>query len=52
MLSLEAIFGLRLGCRIFAVLMRLGIIPQEICEACDNVWPRTPANSATVPGEP
>jgi len=36
--ALESIFGLCLGCWIFAVLMRLGIIPQTVCEACDNVW--------------
>jgi len=35
--ALEAILGLCLGCRIFAALMRVGIIPQTVCEACDNL---------------
>jgi len=32
--SLEAFAGLCLGCRIFAVLMRLGVVPEAVCEAC------------------
>ncbi|MGH9157398.1 MAG: DUF4395 domain-containing protein [Acidimicrobiales bacterium] len=32
---LEAALGLCLGCRAFAVLMRLGVIPAETCERCD-----------------
>lgn len=36
--ALESFFGVCLGCWIFARLMRLGIIPQPICEACENVW--------------
>jgi hypothetical protein len=35
--ALEAIFGLCLGCRIFAALMRVGIIPRTVCEACSNL---------------
>jgi hypothetical protein len=35
--SLESIGGYCIGCRIFAILMRLGVIPQETCEACANV---------------
>lgn len=37
---LEAAFGLCLGCRIFALLMRAGIIPQSTCEACADIWSR------------
>jgi len=37
---LEAAFGLCLGCRIFALLMRAGIIPQHTCEACADIWSR------------
>jgi hypothetical protein len=36
--GLEAIFGLCLGCHIFAMLMRIGVIPRTVCEACDNLW--------------
>ncbi len=32
--TLEAAFGLCLGCKAFAVLMRLGVVPAEVCERC------------------
>ncbi len=35
---LEAAFGLCLGCQAFAVLMRLGVIPDEVCERCNDLW--------------
>ena len=35
--SLESIFAICIGCRIFSVLMRAGLIPAETCEACNNV---------------
>lgn len=35
--SLEAFFGLCLGCRIFALLMRAGVIPAEVCERCNDL---------------
>jgi hypothetical protein len=41
--SLEAFVGLCLGCRIFAVLMRLGLIPEDICEECNDIWSRHPS---------
>lgn len=36
--SLEAFLGLCLGCRIFAVLMRVGLIPEAACERCNDIW--------------
>lgn len=35
--TLESVFGYCLGCRIFALLMRLGVIPEEICERCNDI---------------
>jgi hypothetical protein len=32
--SLEAFAGICLGCKAFAVLMRLGVIPEPVCERC------------------
>ncbi len=32
--SLESIFGFCLGCAIFSYLMKFGVIPESICEAC------------------
>jgi hypothetical protein len=36
--TLESVFALCLGCRAFAALIRLGVIPEEICERCNNIW--------------
>jgi hypothetical protein len=35
--SLEAFAGFCLGCKIFAMLMRVGVIPDRVCEACMSV---------------
>ena len=35
--GLESIFAICLGCIIFARLMQAGLIPEETCEACNNV---------------
>ncbi|HEV7168742.1 MAG TPA: DUF4395 domain-containing protein [Micrococcaceae bacterium] len=34
--SLEAFAGLCLGCLIFGLLQRRGVIPESVCEACSN----------------
>jgi hypothetical protein len=36
--TLESVFGYCLGCRVFALLMRAGVIPAEVCERCNNIW--------------
>lgn len=41
--SLEAFLGLCLGCKAFALLMKLGVIPAEVCERCNNIWADQPA---------
>jgi len=35
--GLESIFGYCVGCKAFALLMRAGVIPQEICEECADI---------------
>jgi hypothetical protein len=35
---LESAFGLCLGCKVFAVLIRFGVVPEEVCEKCNNIW--------------
>jgi hypothetical protein len=45
---LEAAFGFCLGCRIFAVLMRLGVIPDEVCAECNDLSLRIPDLRATT----
>jgi len=41
--TLEAVLGFCLGCRIFAVLMRLGVIPRSVCEECADISGRLAA---------
>jgi uncharacterized protein DUF4395 len=38
--TLESVLGLCLGCRLFALLMRAGVIPAEVCESCNDIWGR------------
>jgi hypothetical protein len=35
--SLEAAFGLCIGCRVFYLGMRLGLVPPHVCEDCMRV---------------
>ena len=41
--TLESVFAFCVGCTIFAGLMRLGLIPEAVCEECNDIWSRTPA---------
>jgi hypothetical protein len=36
--SLEAFAGICLGCKGFAILMRAGVIPESVCERCNDLW--------------
>jgi len=44
--SLEAFVGFCLGCKIFAILMRVGILPESVCEACADITRRRPHATA------
>lgn len=35
--SLEAFAGFCLGCVVFGFLQRRGLIPEDVCEACNNI---------------
>jgi hypothetical protein len=35
--GLEALLGLCVGCRVFALLMRIGLIPESVCERCVSI---------------
>lgn len=39
--TLESVFAWCLGCQIFAVLMRVGVIPADVCVACSDIWSPT-----------
>lgn len=43
--TLEALLAFCLGCRIFALLTRTGLVPESVCEACGDLSlrPRRPA---------
>jgi hypothetical protein len=38
--GLESIFGYCLGCKVFALLMRAGIVPRNVCAECADVSAR------------
>lgn len=44
--TLEAALGFCAGCFAFGQLMRLGVIPEETCEACADISLRRPVASA------
>lgn len=39
--TLESVFALCLGCKIFAGLMRVGIIPESVCRECQDITQHT-----------
>jgi hypothetical protein len=36
--TLESVFAYCIGCHVFALLMRTGVIPAEVCERCNDIW--------------
>lgn len=36
--SLEAFFGICIACRAFPLLMKAGIIPEDVCRECADIW--------------
>lgn len=45
--TLESALGFCIGCKIFAVLMRIGIIPESVCERCNSLWAEAGAGMHT-----
>lgn len=41
--TLESVFALCLGCKVFALLMRVGVIPETVCAECNDIWSRVPS---------
>ena len=39
--TLESVFAVCLGCIAFAGLMKVGIIPESVCEECNDIWNRS-----------
>lgn len=42
--TLESAFAFCLGCKMFALLARIGLVPASVCEACNDIRARTEAN--------
>jgi hypothetical protein len=38
--TLESVFAYCLGCQIFGLLMRAGLVPDEVCAECADIWAR------------
>jgi hypothetical protein len=38
--ALESIAGYCLGCKVFGLLMRAGVIPDSVCAECADIRPR------------
>ena len=43
---LEAAFGFCVGCKMFAGLMRIGVIPESVCVECSDISARLRAQGA------
>jgi Domain of unknown function (DUF4395) len=43
--GLESIFAICLGCQVFALMMRAGIVPASVCEECADVSLRLRASA-------
>ena len=35
--TLESVFAFCIGCKAFGLLMRWGVIPEDVCERCNNI---------------
>ncbi|MGD9791868.1 MAG: DUF4395 family protein, partial [Acidimicrobiia bacterium] len=38
--TLESVFAFCLGCKVFALLMKVGIIPESVCAECNDISAR------------
>ena len=54
--TLESVFAICLGCHVFALLMRAGLIPDAVCAECADIrlarGRRAPAASQPSPRAP
>jgi hypothetical protein len=44
--TLESVFAFCVGCKLFALLMRAGVVPEEVCARCSDIWSDRPAPAA------
>jgi len=43
--GLESIFAVCLGCQVFSLLMRIGVVPASVCEECADISLRLRASA-------
>ena len=41
--GLESLLAYCVGCKVFGLLMRAGLVPAEVCAECADIWSRTHA---------
>jgi Domain of unknown function (DUF4395) len=41
--TLESVLAICLGCMLFALLMRVGLVPAAVCAECGDIWARRAA---------
>jgi hypothetical protein len=46
--TLESVFAYCLGCKVFGLLMRAGVIPEDVCERCNNILAAPPTSKPDV----
>jgi hypothetical protein len=44
---LESAFGICLGCITFGFLIRAGVVPEEVCVRCNDIWSTTASSSSS-----
>ena len=50
--SLESMLGVCLGCIIFSRLIKAGIVPEAVCEACNDITRRPAAGASALSVRP
>ena len=38
--GLESLFAICVGCKVFGLLMRAGLVPDDVCAECADIWSR------------
>jgi hypothetical protein len=46
--TLESVLGFCMGCKVFGLLMRAGVIPESVCEECNDIGLRRRRLQASV----